>query len=73
MIPADVIYNPGDKSTADPLDYNIDNILNYELMNLDNLTGRVTNIDTYFSNQAMERNEGLESRDFEIALCKYGS
>lgn len=71
MIPANVIYNPGDKSTADPLDYNIDNILNYELMNLDNLTGRVTNIDTYFSNKAMERNEGLESRDFEISLCKY--
>jgi len=70
-IPSDVIYDPGDKSTADPLDYNIDNILAYELMNLDNLTGRVTNIDTYFSNKAMERNEGLESRDFETAICKY--
>jgi hypothetical protein len=71
MIPADVIYNPGDKSTADPLEYNINNILEYEKMNLDNLTGRVTNIDTYFSNKAMERNEGLESRDFELTLCKY--
>ncbi len=70
-VPADVIYNPGDKSTADPLEYKLDNILNYELMNLDNLTGRVTNIDTYFSNKAMERNEGLESRDFETAICKY--
>ncbi|KJR44403.1 Phage protein [Desulfosporosinus sp. I2] len=70
-VPADVIYDPGDKSTADALDYNIDSILAYELMNLDNLTGRVTNIDTYFSNKAMERNEGLESRDFETTICKY--
>jgi len=70
-VPADVIYNPGDKSTADPLEYNLENILNYELMNLDNLTGRVTNINTYFANKAMERNEGLESRDFELTLCKY--
>ena len=70
-VPADVIYNPGDKSTADVLDYNIDSILSYELMNLDNLTGRVTNMDTYFSNKAMERNEGPESRDFETAICKY--
>ena len=70
-IPADVIYNPGDKSTSEPMDYNMTSILEYELMNLDNLTGRVTNIDTYFSNKAMERNEGLESRDFETAICKY--
>jgi len=70
-VSADVIYNPGDKTTAEALDYNIDSILAYELMNLDNLTGRVTNIDTYFSNKAMERNEGLESRDFEITICKY--
>ena len=71
QVPDDVIYNPGDKSTADPLEYNLDNILAYELMNLDNSTGRVTNIDTYFSNKAMERNEGLKSRDFETAICKY--
>ncbi|MDD3269070.1 MAG: hypothetical protein PHX14_07090 [Syntrophomonadaceae bacterium] len=70
-ISADVIYNPGDKTTSDPMDYDLNSILEYELMNLDNLTGMVTNINTSFSNKAMERNEGLESRDFETAICKY--
>lgn len=40
-------------------------------MNLDNLTGRVTNINSTFCDRAMETRERLKSRDFEITICKH--
>lgn len=65
------IVNVEDKTTAEPLEYNLDNIIAYEMMNLHQQTSTITNIDTFFNNKAMEESGDLTSRDFEITICRH--
>lgn len=65
------IVNTEDKTTADPLEYTLDNIIAYEMMNLHQQTSTITNIDTYFNNKAMEESGDLTNRDFEITICRH--
>lgn len=63
-------YNAGDKATAEPKDFNIDSIVKFELHNLNQLTGLVTNYNTIYQCKAkMEGN--LWKKDYESSICKY--
>jgi hypothetical protein len=64
-----VIVNEDDKTTANALDYNNENILKFELKNLSNETSTVTNINTLIQSYALER-EDLRSSELAIATAK---
>lgn len=64
-----VVVNKDDKATTDSKDYNIQGIIDFELLNLGNQTGIVTNINTLIQTYALA-NEDLRSRELEILVCK---
>ncbi|MGF7050108.1 hypothetical protein J2T13_004631 [Paenibacillus sp. DS2015] len=70
VIDASTIINEDDKKVADPVLNNIDSIVKMELKSLHNLTGRCTNVNTYFQNLAMEEGD-LRSRVLENSVLKF--
>lgn len=70
VIDVPTIINEDDKKTAAPVPNNIDSIVNLELKSLHNLTGRCTNVNTYFQNLALEEGD-LQSRVLENSVLKF--
>jgi len=70
VLDAPTIINEDDKKTADPVMNNIDSIVNMEMKSLHNLTGRCTNVNTYFQNLAFEEGN-LRSRVLENSVLKF--
>ncbi|MED4016978.1 hypothetical protein [Sutcliffiella cohnii] len=64
-----VIVNDDDKTTAKAFEYNMENIINFELKNLSNMTPVVTNINTLLQSYALEKGD-LRSSELAIATCK---
>lgn len=71
VIDSPVIINEDDKKVAPPVPYTKENIIKFELTTMHNLTGIVTNINTYFQNLAMEETGDVSSRSFETSICKF--
>jgi hypothetical protein len=70
VIDVPAIINEGDKYIADPVPNNIDSIIAMELKSLHNLTGRCTNVNSFFQNQALEEGD-IQSRLLENTVLKY--
>ncbi|WP_269079207.1 RNA dependent RNA polymerase [Paenibacillus durus] len=70
VIDAPTIINEDDKKVADPVPNNINSIVDMELKSLHNLTGRCTNVNSYFQNLALEEGS-LQSRVLENACLKF--
>lgn len=66
-----IVINEDDKKVAPPQPYTKENIIKFELTTMHNLTGIVTNINTYFQNLAMEETGDVTSRKFENFVCKF--
>lgn len=64
-----VIVNEDDKTTAPAFKYDKENVINFELKNLSNLTPVVTNINTLIQSHALEKGNLRES-ELAIATCK---
>ncbi|TPG71147.1 hypothetical protein EEL31_23755 [Brevibacillus laterosporus] len=65
------LVNFDDKKLSGAVDYNIDNIINWELNNLHNLIGKVTNINTYFQIQAIEEHGDVTVNDHINCICAF--
>lgn len=70
VIDAPTIINEDDKKVAAPVPNNMDSIVNMELKSLHNLTGRCTNVNTYFQNLALEEGS-LQGRVLENSVLKF--
>ncbi|WP_029515595.1 RNA dependent RNA polymerase [Paenibacillus polymyxa] len=70
VIDAPTIINEDDKKVAAPVPNHIDSIIKMELKSLHNLTGRCTNVNTYFQNLALEEGN-LQSRVLENSVLKF--
>ncbi|MDQ0496950.1 RNA dependent RNA polymerase [Paenibacillus brasilensis] len=70
VIDAPTIINEDDKKVAAPVSNNMDSIVNMELKSLHNLTGRCTNVNTYFQNLALEEGS-LQARVLENSVLKF--
>ncbi|WP_235332657.1 hypothetical protein [Paenibacillus polymyxa] len=70
VIDAPTIINEDDKKVAAPVSNNMDSIVKMELKSLHNLTGRCTNVNTYFQNLALEEGN-LQSRVLENSVLKF--
>ncbi|MFK4345208.1 MULTISPECIES: hypothetical protein [unclassified Paenibacillus] len=70
VIDAPTIINEDDKKVAAPVSNNMDSIVKMELKSLHNLTGRCTNVNTYFQNMALEEGS-LQARVLENSVLKF--
>ncbi|MHB0860464.1 RNA dependent RNA polymerase [Paenibacillus sp. SEL3] len=70
VIDAPTIINEDDKKVAAPVPNNMDSIIEMELKSLHNLTGRCTNVNTYFQNLALEEGS-LQARVLENSVLKF--
>jgi hypothetical protein len=70
VIDAPTIINEDDKKVAAPVPNNMDSIIEMELKSLHNLTGRCTNVNTYFQNMALEEGS-LQARVLENSVLKF--
>lgn len=70
VIRDNVIFNPDDKTLSTAKAWNKENIVEFEMKNISNLTGPVTNICTTLLDIASEEGN-LEGRDLEVSVCKY--
>ncbi|MET3212185.1 UNVERIFIED_CONTAM: hypothetical protein ABIC26_005207 [Paenibacillus sp. PvR008] len=70
VIDAPTIINEDDKKVAAPVSNNMDSIVKMELKSLHNLTGRCTNVNTYFQNLALEEGS-LQARILENSVLKF--
>jgi hypothetical protein len=70
VINAPTIINEDDKKVAAPVPNHIDSIVKMELKSLHNLTGRCTNVNTYFQNLALEEGS-LQTRVLENSVLKF--
>ncbi|WP_025686268.1 RNA dependent RNA polymerase, partial [Paenibacillus maysiensis] len=70
VIDAPTIINEDDKKVAAPVSNNMDSIVQMELKSLHNLTGRCTNVNTYFQNLALEEGS-LQARVLENSVLKF--
>ncbi len=70
VIDAPTIINEDDKKVAAPVPNNMDSIVKMELKSLHNLTGRCTNVNTYFQNMALEEGN-LQARVLENSVLKF--
>lgn len=70
VIDAPTIINEDDKNTAKPVANKIESIVQLELKSLHNLTGRCTNVNTFFQNLALEEGD-LKSRVLENSCLKF--
>ncbi|MGG1643679.1 hypothetical protein ACIFQM_20890 [Paenibacillus sp. NRS-1782] len=70
VIDAPTIINEDDKKVAAPVPNNMDSIIKMELKSLHNLTGRCTNVNTYFQNLALEKGS-LQARVLENSVLKF--
>ncbi|MGG4186745.1 hypothetical protein ABEW24_25775 [Paenibacillus jamilae] len=70
VIDAPTIINEDDKKVAAPVPNHIDSIVKMELKSLHNLTGRCTNVNTYFQNLALEEGS-LQGRVLENSVLKF--
>ncbi|MEK4458146.1 RNA dependent RNA polymerase [Paenibacillus sp. FSL R10-2748] len=70
VIDAPTIINEDDKKVAAPVPNNMDSIVKMELKSLHNLTGRCTNVNTYFQNLALEEGS-LQARVLENSVLKF--
>ncbi|WP_025686110.1 RNA dependent RNA polymerase [Paenibacillus maysiensis] len=70
VIDAPTIINEDDKKVAAPVPNNMDSIIKMELKSLHNLTGRCTNVNTYFQNLALEEGN-LQARVLENSVLKF--
>ncbi|MFB4471806.1 hypothetical protein ACDI16_02410 [Oceanobacillus caeni] len=64
-----VIVNKDDKTTTNAQPYEMESIVKFELRNLDNMTGVITNINTMLQSYALEKGD-LRYKELEIATCK---
>lgn len=65
-----IMFNPGDKATANSSAFDTDSIVKFEKLNMDNQTGVVTNYNTTY--QTLAHSEGsLWKRNLESSMCKY--
>jgi hypothetical protein len=69
VVDSPTIINEEDKKTAKPTKNNIDAMLAFEKMCMSNLTGRVTNINSYFQNLAFEQGD-ITKQKLVNACCK---
>ncbi|MFK4439947.1 hypothetical protein [Paenibacillus sp. RC21] len=70
VIDAPTIINEDDKKVAAPVPNHMDSIVKMELKSLHNLTGRCTNVNTYFQNLALEEGS-LQARVLENSVLKF--
>ncbi|KZE74381.1 hypothetical protein AV654_29260 [Paenibacillus elgii] len=70
VIEAPTIINEDDKKVADPVPNDTDSVVKMELKSLHNLTGRCTNVNTFFQNLALEEGN-LQSRVLENSVLKF--
>jgi hypothetical protein len=70
VIDSPTIINEDDKKTAKPVANHIESIVQLELKSLHNLTGRCTNVNTFFQNLALEEGD-LKSRVLENSCLKF--
>ncbi|MGM1019055.1 MAG: RNA dependent RNA polymerase [Bacillota bacterium] len=70
VIDAPTIINEDDKKVAAPVPNHVDSIVKMELKSLHNLTGRCTNVNTYFQNLALEEGS-LQARVLENSVLKF--
>lgn len=65
-----VQVNQNDKAEAQSVKFSIDSIWNFEKINLKNLTGKVTNINTTLEEKFISKGD-LKAGDLGISVCKY--
>ncbi len=69
VVDSPIIINEEDKKTAEPKTNDVDAMLVYEAMCMSNLTGQVTNINSYFQTLAFEQGD-ITSQKLVNAVCK---